>query len=142
VPFAGRALSAVFSSKYEPSRQILFGQLWPHKFQYSDRHFALGSAFLCGQGTERRLSSRVIELVKGERAVVLDEEILARIRAAKVWDKDSRLEDFQIRAHENGLVLVNLKTGRAQLLYDEDSELHDWKVLFPNLVLPSEHDKH
>ena len=67
--------------------------------------------------------------------MVLDDEILARIRAAKVWDKDSQLEDFQIRAHENGSVLINLKTGRAQLLYDDDSELHDWRDLFPNLVL-------
>jgi hypothetical protein len=66
---------------------------------------------------------------------VLDDEILARIRAAKVWDKDAKLEDFQMRGHENGLVLINLKTRRAQLLYDQDSELHDWKDLFPNLVL-------
>jgi hypothetical protein len=101
----------------------------------------LGHAFLCGLGTERLLPNRVIESVKGERAVILDEEILARIRAAKVWDKDSKPEDFQIRAHENGLVLVNLKTGRAQLLYDEDSELQDWKVLFPNLVLFPGHDQ-
>ena len=64
----------------------------------------------------------------------LDDEILARIRAAKVWDKDAKLEDFQIRAHENGLVLVNLKTGRAQLLYDEDSDLYDWEQLFPNII--------
>jgi hypothetical protein len=67
-------------------------------------------------------------------ALSLDDEIRARIRAAKVWDKVSSLEDFQIRAHANGLVLINLKTGRAQLLHDEDSELQDWKELFPNLV--------
>jgi hypothetical protein len=65
----------------------------------------------------------------------LDEEILARIRAARVWDKDSKLEDFQLRAHENGLVLINLKTRCAQLLYDEESDLQDWKQLFPNIVL-------
>ena len=65
----------------------------------------------------------------------LDDEILARIRAAKVWDKDCRPEDFQMRAHPNGLVLINLKTGRAQLLYDEKSELRDWKELFPDLIL-------
>ena len=70
-----------------------------------------------------------------ENALVLDDEILARIRAAKVWDKDSKLENFQIRVHENGLVLINLKTRRAQLLYDDDSELHDWKNLFPNVAL-------
>jgi hypothetical protein len=66
---------------------------------------------------------------------VLDDEILARIRAAKAWDKDAKLDDFQIRGHENGLVLVNLKTRRAQLLYDEESALRDWKELFPNLLL-------
>jgi hypothetical protein len=66
---------------------------------------------------------------------MLDDEILARVRAAKIWDKELRPNDFQIRAHENGLVLINLKTGKAQLLYDEDSELRDWKELFPNLVL-------
>jgi hypothetical protein len=70
-----------------------------------------------------------------KNALVLDDEILARIRAAKVWDKDSKLENFQIRVHENGLVLINLKTRRAQLLYDDDSELHDWKDLFPNVAL-------
>lgn len=70
-----------------------------------------------------------------ENALVLDDEILARIRAAKVWDKDSKLENFQIRVNENGLVLINLKTRRAQLLYDDDSELHDWKNLFPNVAL-------
>ena len=64
--------------------------------------------------------------------MVIDEEILARIRAAKAWDKQARLEDFQIRAADNGFVLINLKTRRAQLLYDEDSELHDLEQLFPN----------
>jgi hypothetical protein len=70
-----------------------------------------------------------------DSALVLDDEILARSRAAKVWDRDSKLEDFQIRAHENGSVLINLKTRHAQLLYDDDSELHDWNDLFPNVVL-------
>ena len=65
----------------------------------------------------------------------IDEEILARIRAAKVWDKDSRLEDFQIRAAENGFVLINIKTGRAQLIYDENSELNDLAKLFPEGML-------
>jgi len=27
----------------------------------------------------------------------IDEEIRARIRATKAWDKDARLQDFQIR---------------------------------------------
>jgi hypothetical protein len=63
--------------------------------------------------------------------MVIDEEILARIRAAKAWDKDARLEDFQVKAAENGFVLINLKTRRAQLLYDDDSELNDLEQLFP-----------
>lgn len=63
--------------------------------------------------------------------MVIDDEILARIRAAKVWDKEAKLEDFQIKAAENGYVLINLKTRRAQLLYDDDSDLHDLETLFP-----------
>ena len=63
--------------------------------------------------------------------MIIDDEIMARIRAAKAWDKEARLEDFQIRAAENGFVLINLKTRRAQLLYDDDSELHDLEQLFP-----------
>jgi hypothetical protein len=59
----------------------------------------------------------------------LDEEILTCIRAAKAWDKDSKPNDFQFRPAENGSVLVNLKTSRAQLIYDDDSELHDLKDL-------------
>ena len=61
----------------------------------------------------------------------IDEEIKARIRAAKVWDKNARLEDFQIKAGENGFVLINLKTRRAQLIYDEHSQLSDLDKLFP-----------
>ena len=64
----------------------------------------------------------------------IDEEIMARVRAAKVWDKEAKLEDFQIRAEENGFVLINLKTRRAQLLYDDDSELHDLEQLFPTVA--------
>jgi hypothetical protein len=67
--------------------------------------------------------------------VSLDDEILARIRAAKVWDKDAKLEDFQLNVAGNGSVLINLKTRRAQLIYDEESELRDWQELFPNLVV-------
>jgi hypothetical protein len=67
--------------------------------------------------------------------VSMDDEILARIRAAKVWDKDAKLEDFQLNVAGNGSVLINLKTRRAQLIYDEESELRDWQELFPNLAL-------
>ena len=61
----------------------------------------------------------------------IDEEIKARIRAAKSWDKDAKFEDFQIRVAENGYVLINLRTGRGQLIYDEFSELHDVEQLYP-----------
>jgi hypothetical protein len=62
----------------------------------------------------------------------IDEEIKARVRSAKVWDKEAELGDFQIKAAENGYVLINLKTRRAQLIYDELSDLHDIEQLFPN----------
>ena len=63
----------------------------------------------------------------------IDDEILARIRAAKVWNKEAKFEDFQIKAAGNGYVLINLKTGRAQLIYDEFSELHDLEQIFPEI---------
>jgi len=69
--------------------------------------------------------------------VSLDDEIFARIRAVQVLDKGTKLEDFQLRVAANGSVLVNLKTSRAYLIYDEDSErpeLRDLRELFPNLV--------
>ena len=45
--------------------------------------------------------------------------------------------DFQLRVAANGSVLINLKTRRAYLIYDEDSvlqDLRDLEELFPNLV--------
>ena len=63
-------------------------------------------------------------------AMDIDKEVLARIKAAKAWDKNAKISDFQVRAAENGSVLINLKTRRAQLLYDDDSELHDLDALF------------
>ena len=67
----------------------------------------------------------------------VDDQIFACIEAAKTWDKDAKLEDFQLRVVTNDLVLVNLKTGRAYLLKDEDSEELELGViqeLFPDLV--------
>ena len=64
----------------------------------------------------------------------LEAEILARIRASKVWDKDAKASDFQIKAGDNGIVLINLKTGRAYLIYDDASRLHDLEDLVPGLV--------
>jgi hypothetical protein len=66
--------------------------------------------------------------------VDIDKEIMARINGAKAWDKDSRPEDFQVKAAANGYVLINLKTRRAQLIYDDDSELGDFRQLFPDLI--------
>jgi len=68
-----------------------------------------------------------------QRASVMDidEEILARVLAAKAWDRNAKLEDFQIKAAGNGYVLINLKTRRAQLIYDEFSELHDLEQILP-----------
>ena len=73
----------------------------------------------------------------GSRAVSLDDEILARIRTAQAWDRAAKPEDFQLRVAANGSVLINLKTRRAYLIYDEDSvlqDLRDLEELFPNLV--------
>ena len=61
----------------------------------------------------------------------LEDEIISRIRAAKAWDKDAKLDDFQFRAFDNGSVLVNIKTGKAQLIYDDESILHDLDDLLP-----------
>ena len=68
-----------------------------------------------------------------EPIVSLDDEILAHIRAAKAWE-DAKTEDFQLNVAGNGSVLINLKTRRAHLIYDEYSELRDWQELFPNPV--------
>jgi hypothetical protein len=63
----------------------------------------------------------------------LDDEIHSRIRSAKSLSPGVKDEDFQIRAGENGSVLINLKTGKAQLVYDDDSELHDLEDLHVSL---------
>jgi hypothetical protein len=67
----------------------------------------------------------------------LDDQIFAYIESAKTWDKEAKLEDFQLRVVANDLVLINLKTSRAYLIHDEDSEeldLRDVQELFPDLV--------
>ena len=61
----------------------------------------------------------------------LEDEINSRIRAAKGWDKDAKIGDFQFRAFDNGSVLVNIKTGKAQLIYDDESVLRDLDDLLP-----------
>jgi hypothetical protein len=59
----------------------------------------------------------------------LEQELLARVRAAKAWDKDAKLSDFQLKTTQDGSVLINLKTRRAQLIYDDESPLHDAAAL-------------
>jgi hypothetical protein len=59
----------------------------------------------------------------------LDQELLARIRAAASLKPGVKVRDFQVRAGENGSVLINLKTGKAELVYDDDSDLHDLEDL-------------
>jgi hypothetical protein len=79
----------------------------------------------------RRIEMARATLISGGRHMNIEEEILSRIRAAKAWDREAKLEDFQLKAAENGFVLINLRTRRAQLIYDEDSELSDLDQLFP-----------
>jgi hypothetical protein len=62
----------------------------------------------------------------------LEAEILARVNAAKAWDKTAKLSDFQLKVAGNGSVLINMKTSRAQLIYDDDSKLQDIQDLLPN----------
>jgi hypothetical protein len=55
----------------------------------------------------------------------LDREILDRIKSITSGDKATTEKDFQIRAGKNGTVLINRRTGRAQIVYDDESPLHD-----------------
>jgi hypothetical protein len=61
----------------------------------------------------------------------LDDEILQRIRSIVASDPKTKTSDFQVRTGQNGSVLINLRTGRAQLVYDDDSPLHDAADLQP-----------
>jgi hypothetical protein len=63
----------------------------------------------------------------------LEDEIIARIRAEKSWNKEAKIDEFQFRAFENGSVLVNIRTGKAQLIYDDESVLHDLEDLLPRI---------
>ena len=70
-----------------------------------------------GRGSKGRLDRfSAIEVI-----MALGEKISARIRKKKAWDKNAHVSDFQIRVTERGAVLVNLKTGEAQLI-DADGD--------------------
>ena len=63
----------------------------------------------------------------------IDDEIIARVRAAKAWDPGAKLEDFQIRATADGYVLTNLKAGYSQFIFDGSSILDDLTQVFPSI---------
>ena len=56
----------------------------------------------------------------------LNQELIARIESACARDKLTTKRDFQIRAGENGTVLINLRTGKADIIFDDDSKLQDF----------------
>jgi hypothetical protein len=56
----------------------------------------------------------------------LNQELVARIKSACALDKLTTERDFQIRAGENGTVLINLRTGKADIIFDDDSKLQDF----------------
>jgi hypothetical protein len=66
----------------------------------------------------------------------LHEEILARIKSAVSLDRKTTDKDFQIRVGETGSVLINMRTGRAQFLYDDDSPLRDIEDLGLMTIVP------
>jgi hypothetical protein len=71
----------------------------------------------------------------GARVMDIEDEIVARIRAEKVRNKDAQLGDFQIKASRDGYLLINLKTKHTQLIRDEFDELHDMEQLFPGSLI-------
>ncbi|HUE64310.1 MAG TPA: hypothetical protein VMO78_08040 [Rhizomicrobium sp.] len=64
----------------------------------------------------------------------IEDEISARIQAAKVWDMNAQLGNFQLKATEDGYVLTDLKTSHAQLINFECHELRDLEMLFPGTI--------
>jgi hypothetical protein len=74
----------------------------------------------------------------------LDDQIFACIEAAKTWDKDAKLEDFQLRVVASDLVLIHLKTSRAYVINDEASDPPDLQEVherFADLVQVAERDQ-
>src|SRR4051812_17859345 len=78
---------------------------------------------------EDRTSERELYYRIGSHSMDIDREILARIRSAIALDHQSKATDFQVRAGQTGSVLINLRTGKAQLIYDDLSPLHDGEDL-------------
>lgn len=58
----------------------------------------------------------------------LDQELRARTKSACELDHLTTKHDFQFRAGPNGSVLINLRTGKAQIIHDDDSKLLDFLI--------------
>lgn len=52
----------------------------------------------------------------------LTQQIASRIRQAKILGEARGVSDFQLRVTETGVVLTNLRTHRAELLFDDDED--------------------
>ena len=50
----------------------------------------------------------------------LTQQIASRIRQAKLLGDARGVSDFQLHVTEKGAVLTNLRTHRAELLFDDD----------------------
>ena len=57
-----------------------------------------------------------------DNTMSLAEKIGAEIRNAKASDRTIHISDFQVRVTDNGAVLINLKTGAAQLIAVDKSD--------------------
>lgn len=60
----------------------------------------------------------------------LEQEILGRIKAARAFDRSATLSDFQFCATEDRSILIHLKTGRAEVIADDENELRDLAQFF------------
>ena len=88
------------------------------------KHQSLVEEYNASRGGSRNASDRKdgsTVFSATEVTMALAEKISARIREKKAWDKNAHVSDFQIRVTEKGAVLVNLKTGEAQLI-DADGD--------------------
>ena len=52
----------------------------------------------------------------------LTQQIASRIRQARILGDACGVSDFQLRMTEKGAILTNLRTHRAELLFDDDDE--------------------
>lgn len=52
----------------------------------------------------------------------ISEKIGAHIRRSKVSDPTLHISDFQVRVDKAGAVVINLRTGEAELLLDRFAE--------------------